>query len=143
MKSKLQTEIDKMEDELVLRLNEVNKYSKTLNAGEQAYKNGRIDQLRQVIEQLSIVTESEILNKKEEQKSDGIISSIIDSVTIPKGVEGDWWYKELVGETFKIKDAVFKSDIMNCGVGGRQPEELFIITEGDYKGNAILKSHCL
>jgi hypothetical protein len=58
------------------------------------------------------------------------------------GVSSFWYWNKL-GKSFKVKACTCKGDLNDVeDIGTYEPTDLYMITEGEYKGNVILKKHC-
>jgi len=55
----------------------------------------------------------------------------------------NFWYWNKLGKSFKVKVCTCKGDLNDVeDIGTYDPTDLYIITEGEYRGNVILKKHC-
>jgi hypothetical protein len=55
----------------------------------------------------------------------------------------EWWYYKRVGQQFTVKQCTFKGQITEMeGVGGYDVTDFWIVDNGEFMGNAILKKHC-
>lgn len=68
-----------------------------------------------------------------------------DEVAISKeyGIVFGFWYYHQRGKVFKVKECSSKGELNDIeGFSSYELNEIFIVTEGEFKGNAILKKHC-
>ena len=55
----------------------------------------------------------------------------------------NFWYWNKLGKEFHVRACTCKGDLNDVeDIGTYDPTELYMITEGEYKGNVILKKHC-
>ncbi len=65
-------------------------------------------------------------------------------IIVVSKVPSGFWYSDMNGRTFNVKYATSKGEMRETeGFGGYDLSEILIVTDGDFKGNALLKSHCL
>ncbi len=64
-------------------------------------------------------------------------------VKIGEGLQLDYWYSKRNGSCFNVIPATYKGQIKDVeGFGGIDVDKVFIVSFGEFKGNAILKEHC-
>ncbi len=71
-----------------------------------------------------------------------IASQFEKEVIIKEGIEEDYWYTNLAGQAFTIRQANNKTEVREMFYGQANSEDVWIVTEGDHIGNGILKKHC-
>jgi hypothetical protein len=55
----------------------------------------------------------------------------------------NFWYWNKLGKKFKVKACTCKGDLNDVeGTHTYEPTDFYMVTEGEYKGNVILKKHC-
>jgi hypothetical protein len=65
-------------------------------------------------------------------------------IIIKKDVPSDFWYSDMNGRTFNIKYATSRGEMREMeGFGKYNIDEVLIVTDGEFKGNVLLKTHCL
>jgi hypothetical protein len=65
-------------------------------------------------------------------------------IIVVSKVPSGFWYSDMNGRTFNVKYATSKGEMRETeGFGGYDLSEILIVTDGEFKGNALLKSHCL
>ena len=64
-------------------------------------------------------------------------------VIVKEGVPIDFWYYRMGNQTFNVKFATSKGETREMGFSQYELSEILIVTDGEHKGNALLKSHCL
>lgn len=83
----------------------------------------------------------------EKTTSESIVVRIDESkphALVLKKTPFDYWYFSQIGAYFNVRPATSKSDIMETeSFGGVDISEVLIVTDGEFKGNALIKSHCL
>jgi len=55
----------------------------------------------------------------------------------------NFWYWNKLGKSFKVKPCTFKGELNDVeGTGTYDCTDFYIVTEGEYRKNVILKKHC-
>lgn len=55
----------------------------------------------------------------------------------------NFWYWNKLGKSYQVRNCTCKGDLNDVeGTGTYEPTDFYMIAEGEYKGNVILKKHC-
>jgi len=64
-------------------------------------------------------------------------------IIVKKDAPTDFWYSDMKGLPLNVKYATSRGEMRDMeGFGSYDLSEILIVTDGEFKGNALLKSHC-